>query len=135
FPRPTRVRRRCTNMHGHPLGPHVARQSGPNFGTSCAREFGHHGRMGSGARAVASLTLAATFGAGTLLVVDRVVGRMDLGYTAARSVPNDDRRLVRPEFSVEIRTNALGFREPRLPGPKPPGTLRIVALGDSFTQG
>lgn len=43
--------------------------------------------------------------------------------------------LVQAEFSVRVRTNALGFREPRLPGPKPAATVRIVALGDSFTQG
>ena len=34
-----------------------------------------------------------------------------------------------------MRLNALGFRERRLPSPKPPGVLRVVALGDSFTQG
>src|SRR5262245_22491307 len=52
-----------------------------------------------------------------------------------RSRANDDRVLTRPEFSVRVTTNALGFREPRLPAPKPPGTVRIVVLGDSFTQG
>jgi len=45
------------------------------------------------------------------------------------------RRIERAEFSVDVRLNALGFREPHLPSPKPPGVLRVVALGDSFTQG
>jgi len=31
------------------------------------------------------------------------------------------------EFSVDVRLNALGFREPRLSSPKPPGVLRAVA--------
>ena len=67
--------------------------------------------------------------------LDRLVAFLDLGYTAVRGHPNEHRRLERPEFSVDVRLNALGFREPRLPSTKPPGTVRIVALGDSFTQG
>ena len=70
-----------------------------------------------------------------LTALDRLVAFLDLGYTAVRGHPNEHRRLERPEFSVDVRLNALGFREPRLPSTKPPGTLRIVALGDSFTQG
>src|SRR5262245_21786171 len=71
----------------------------------------------------------------TVAVLDRFVAWSDLGYRAARGRPNDDRRLTRPEFDVRVVTNALGFREPRLPAPKPAGVARVVALGDSFTQG
>src|SRR5262249_47309416 len=68
-------------------------------------------------------------------VLDRLVAFLDLGYTPSRGRPNEHRRLERPEFSVDVQLNALGFREPRLPSTKPPATVRIVALGDSFTQG
>lgn len=73
--------------------------------------------------------------AAALLALDRVVAGFGLGYEAARGRPGEDRILERPEFAVRVVTNALGFREPRLPGAKPPGTVRLVAVGDSFTQG
>jgi lysophospholipase L1-like esterase len=73
--------------------------------------------------------------AAVLLALDRIVAWTDLGYRAARAKPSEDRWLARPEFGVRVVTNALGFREPRLPSPKPAGVVRVVALGDSFTQG
>ena len=39
------------------------------------------------------------------------------------------------EFDYEIRTNSLGFRDIEHPLIKPPGELRIMAIGDSFTEG
>ena len=36
---------------------------------------------------------------------------------------------------VEIRTNALGLRGPGVAHPKPPGTVRILCVGDSYTFG
>jgi len=71
----------------------------------------------------------------SLLALDRTVAWFDLGYAAARARPSEDRRLTRAEFDVRVVTNRLGFREPRLPGPKGAGERRIVVLGDSFTQG
>jgi lysophospholipase L1-like esterase len=71
----------------------------------------------------------------SLVALDRVLAWTDLTYRAARARPNDDRRLRRAEFDVRVVTNRLGFREPRLPSPRSAGTLRVVALGDSFTQG
>ena len=70
-----------------------------------------------------------------LLAVDRGAAWLDLAYTPARGRSNEHRRLERAEFAVDVRLNALGFREHRLPAPKTPSTTRLVALGDSFTQG
>lgn len=39
------------------------------------------------------------------------------------------------EFHVEVTHNALGFRGPEVPPEKPPGELRVLMLGDSFTYG
>src|SRR5262249_24796483 len=86
-------------------------------------------------RRLASPALAGVSVLAGLFVADWAVKRWDLNFAPMRSRANDDRVLTRPEFSVRVTTNALGFREPRLPAPKPPGTVRIVVLGDSFTQG
>jgi lysophospholipase L1-like esterase len=40
-----------------------------------------------------------------------------------------------PEFDYELRTNSLGIRDVEHPTDKPPGELRIIGLGDSFTEG
>ena len=86
-------------------------------------------------RRLATVVLAVTVALLTLWGLDRIIDRWDLGYEPARSRANDDRILARPEFSVRVVTNALGFREARMPGPKPEGTRRVVVLGDSFTAG
>lgn len=50
--------------------------------------------------------------------------------------PNVHARAEGPEFSVEYRTNSGGLRDKSShPTPKPPGTTRILLLGDSFTFG
>jgi len=38
-------------------------------------------------------------------------------------------------FSIPVRTNAMGFRDDPVIMPKPEGTVRILAVGDSFTWG
>ena len=68
----------------------------------------------------------------TLVALDRAIAFFDLAYIPTRGRRNDGRRIERAEFPVDLRLNALGFREPHLPSPKPPGVLRVVALGDSF---
>ena len=70
-----------------------------------------------------------------LAALDRIVAWTDLAYRPARGRPNQNARLQRSEFDVHVVTNELGFRDRRLPGAKPPGVIRVVAHGDSFTQG
>ena len=101
----------------------------------CARS-GSMTRMRRGLRARwPELVLGCACLALVLGLLDRTVAWTDLAYRPARARPSEDRRLTRAEFDVRVATNALGFREPRLPSPKPAGVVRIVALGDSFTQG
>jgi lysophospholipase L1-like esterase len=83
---------------------------------------------GTAVLAIASVALALT-------AADLVVRTAELGARPLRSRANDDSILERVEFRTRVVTNALGFRDRRLPGPKPPGTMRVVVLGDSFTQG
>jgi hypothetical protein len=82
---------------------------------------------------VSAVAILATLAA--LVALDRLAGHLDLGYDATRSRPSSDVYLTRPEFSIRVTTNALGFREPRLPEAKPAGTRRIVVVGDSFAEG
>jgi hypothetical protein len=81
------------------------------------------------------LVLVALSVAVALSAADAVVRFTDLDFRPMRNRANDDAVLERVEFRTRVVTNALGFRDPRLPGPKPARTTRIVALGDSFTQG
>ena len=80
------------------------------------------------------LLLAVSLGA-AVTAGDALIRATDLGFRPLRSPANADTIVETAEFRTRVRTNALGFREPRLPGPKPPGTRRIVVLGDSFTHG
>ena len=93
--------------------------------SSRARSIRHHEPVQR--TTVLSIALALACGAGSLVALDRVVAWTDLGYAAARGVPGE-RVLSGPEFAVRVQTNELGFRERRLPGPKPPGVVRVVAL-------
>ncbi|HXI02311.1 MAG TPA: hypothetical protein VNI57_03965, partial [Candidatus Saccharimonadales bacterium] len=42
---------------------------------------------------------------------------------------------VRPELPSHIRINSLGFRGAEVAEKRPPGVLRVLALGDSYTFG
>jgi lysophospholipase L1-like esterase len=49
--------------------------------------------------------------------------------------PGADAWLRRPEYDVHLVVNAHGLRGPDRGYEKPPGTRRILLLGDSFTEG
>jgi hypothetical protein len=40
-----------------------------------------------------------------------------------------------PRFTVRVDINPMGLRDPRTSYDKPPGTFRILALGDSYVEG
>jgi lysophospholipase L1-like esterase len=50
-------------------------------------------------------------------------------------VPNARGVYRRQEFETDVRFNSMGLRGGEFAMPKPEGTYRIVALGDSFTAG
>ena len=54
-----------------------------------------------------------------------------LGYVM---VPGFAKHVHAPEFTCDVRTNGLGIRDREI-GPRVPGRLRLLALGDSFTLG
>jgi len=49
--------------------------------------------------------------------------------------PNVVSSYQQQEFDYGIRTNSLGFRDIEHQLFKPPGELRVMAIGDSFTEG
>jgi len=49
--------------------------------------------------------------------------------------PGDQAWLHRPEYDVHLAVNAHGLRGPDRGHEKPPGTGRVLLLGDSFTEG
>ncbi|MFN8636690.1 MAG: GDSL-type esterase/lipase family protein [Chloroflexota bacterium] len=49
-------------------------------------------------------------------------------------VPNYHGWTKTPQFTTELRTNWMGFRDPRQSYAKAPGTYRILALGDSYVE-
>ena len=59
--------------------------------------------------------------------------RMD-GEACWTLTPGFEGRYLRPAFDVEVRANRLGLRDGE-PGPKAPGTFRVLGLGDSFAFG
>ena len=83
----------------------------------------------------ATLALAVGTTLATTVALDRIADRFDVGFRPRRNAPSADFSVERSEFSFRVVTNALGFRDPRLPVPKAPGLVRVVAVGDSFTQG
>jgi lysophospholipase L1-like esterase len=87
------------------------------------------------AKGLATAVLAVAASLATSLALDRVADRLDLGFRPRRNAPSADFRVERSEFSFRVVTNALGFRDRRLPAPKSPGVARVVVVGDSFTQG
>lgn len=52
-----------------------------------------------------------------------------------RKIPRARVVYNRREYRVEVAINGLGLRDPERGYPAPPGTARILALGDSFIEG
>ncbi len=68
---------------------------------------------------------------------DRPHGLFDATPLNHTSLYHPDSRIVMElmAFPYVIETNHLGFRGPEITPDKPPGTTRIIALGDSITDG
>lgn len=56
-------------------------------------------------------------------------------YIGQRHVPGGEYDYRGEDFSVRLRFNSLGFHDREHDVAKPPGTFRIVVLGDSFMDG
>jgi hypothetical protein len=50
-------------------------------------------------------------------------------------IPNYGGWIKSPQFTVRIDINPMGLRDPRQSYEKPPGTFRVLALGDSYVEG
>jgi hypothetical protein len=50
-------------------------------------------------------------------------------------IPNYGGWIKTPHFTARVDINALGLRDSRTSYSKPPGTFRILALGDSYVEG
>jgi hypothetical protein len=97
---------------------------------------------------LASLLLALASTAGALLVAEwltRLLYPQDVGsivniYVQDEALqykyqPDARARQKSPEFDVAIATNSMGFRNREVAAAKPPGTCRIMVVGDSFSVG
>lgn len=62
----------------------------------------------------------------------RHVADPDVGHVFAA---NHRQTLQSREYSIEWASNAQGVRADRDFGPKPPGVVRVLCVGDSFTEG
>jgi len=94
---------------------------------------------------VGKMWLAAFSMAMAYVVIDVVAGQLLIKplspplvpdeHRHHRLVPNSNAEFRQPDFHYVQRVNNLGLRGPDTAMEKPPGTYRIVMLGDSFTMG
>lgn len=107
--------------------------------------------LGRGRRALGTAVALVAAAVGVAAALEVAVRGLDIspplnlqyaGQAADAALPFKPRPLSRVrgraasgEFEFEYQHNGLGFRDTERPLEKPPGTFRIVALGDSFTYG
>lgn len=84
---------------------------------------------------VALTYIAVDLAAGYLLIKPLSPPLVPDQYRHHRLVPNSNAQFTQRDFSYVQRVNNLGMRGADRPAEKPPGTIRIVTLGDSFTMG
>ena len=80
-----------------------------------------------GALRTFGLFLPGTYSVGMYLMRDPTYGLIH--------VPGATALLRTPEYNVRVDINSQGFRDRELSEQPPPGTRRIVVLGDSFVEG
>lgn len=83
-----------------------------------------------------SVSVLALFAA--LFISEGVLGLVGFSAEPPLSIahaPNHTDLRTSLEFTYTIRTNSQGIRYPEIPLEKSPGELRVVVLGDSFTEG
>lgn len=80
--------------------------------------------------------------AGLRLLGPFLPGNYDTGQYVRRDpvlghfhIPNYGGWVKTPHFTVRVDINSMGLRDPRTSYEKPPGTFRILALGDSYVEG
>jgi hypothetical protein len=71
--------------------------------------------------------LPGNYRTGSFQATHPIYGRFQL--------PNFDGWIRTPEFISHMKTNSIGLRDDEIVRPKPPGTFRILVVGDSFVQG
>lgn len=89
-------------------------------------------------RKIGYAILALMLGFAGTMLVDRALGLFgwpDRVRPFPVAPPHFERTVERPEYRYTIRTNDRGIRYRTVPLHKPAGTVRVVALGDSFVEG
>ena len=90
------------------------------------------------ARLIADVCIGILLTIGVIFAVDW--GMQWVGFPARyipplAHAPNVTTTIQNLEFTYTIQTNSRGIRHGEIPRKKPPGTRRIVVVGDSFTEG
>lgn len=84
---------------------------------------------------IAIAYFAVDLAAGYLLIKPLSPPLVPDPYVHHRLVPNSNAQFTQQDFSYVQRVNNLGLRGADQPIAKPPNTIRVVMLGDSFTMG
>ncbi len=119
----------------------------PEAGTGAGpapREAESPGRLRNWQKAAILLCFGAVFGFVCLELAVRLIEPRDAlreyfeGHDAVlhhKFIPGASGHHKTLEFDAEYRINSLGLRSAEITRDKPPGTKRVLMLGDSFTEG